>query len=480
MNDDVFYKAMLSRDYRFDGKFFIGVKTTGIYCRPICPARPKRKNITFYLSANEAEGHGFRPCMRCRPECAPLSPAWIGKSAVVQRALRIISNDGTFSYSEDEFAEKFGMTARHLRRLFKDEVGQTPKQIAINNRLNFSRKLISESNLKITIIAMTAGYSSIRRFNDDFKKRFLKSPREFRRSKSMDESCGITFSLSYRPPFNWQEILNYYRVHNIAYVETVTKDSYERVFKSNQELGYIRVKNNEFKSRLDFQVLIEDTSELLKISQKLRNMFDLDSDPIVIANCFESNEFLDKLWNKFPGLRIARGWDPFEQSICTILGQLVSLKQARSLIKQLVESYGETVVNPLNGEEVKLFPTPKILSTAKLSSVKTTEKRRKTIRDFSKKILNKTIILSSDQDYYYIQDQLLKIDGIGPWTAKYILLRALGDPDVFPGSDLILKRAMEKHKNLDLNILRPWRSYAAIYLWMNYAKSLSKKKVKKK
>src|SRR5262249_51586588 len=189
--------------YRFDGTFFIGVKTTGIYCRPICPAKPKRENVEFFFSATAAENSGYRPCLRCRPECAPLSPAWYGRSAVVQRALKVIAADGFFAQAEDKFAEQFGVTARHLRRLFVEEVGLTPKQIAFNNRLGFSRKLIVESNLPMTTVAMTAGFSSLRRFNDAFKKRFQRAPRQMRKKQDRQLGTGVEFSLSYRPPFDW-------------------------------------------------------------------------------------------------------------------------------------------------------------------------------------------------------------------------------------------------------------------------------------
>lgn len=471
---------MLSRDHRFDGKFFIGVKTTGIYCRPICPARPKRENIEFYPSASEAEGAGYRPCMRCRPECAPYSPGWYGKSAVVQRALRVIAADGFYHSNEDDFANQFGMTARHLRRLFKDEVGQTPKQIAFNNRLNFSRKLISESTLTITSIAMTAGFSSLRRFNDAFKKRFHKSPSDFRKGKIKNKDKGVTFSLSYRPPFDWKDLLSFYVNHNIAGVEVVTDETYERVFKTGDNVGYVRVQNNEEKSQLIFQIITEDTESLLVITQKLRQMFDLDSDPIVVANCLELNNGLKKLGMKYPGLRIARGWDAYEQSICTILGQLVSLKQARSLVAELIENYGEEVAHPITGESLKLFPSPKKLAKSDLLLVRTTQKRRESIREFSKLIVKKKIVLSAHQDPEVLREKLLEIDGIGPWTADYIRLRALGDTDAFPKTDLILKRALEKHKDLDLESIRPWRSYLAIYLWKHYAKSLSKTNKKTK
>jgi AraC family transcriptional regulator of adaptative response / DNA-3-methyladenine glycosylase II len=479
MNDDVYYKAMLSRDYRFDGKFFIGVKTTGIYCRPICPAKPKRENVEFFHSYIEAENRGYRPCMRCRPECAPLSSAWYGKSAVVKRALRQLSLSNYINLNEDDFAEQFGVSARHLRRLFNDEIGQTPKQIFNNNRLNFSRKLICESNLSITAIAFNSGFKSLRRFNDAFKKRFHKKPSDFRKKLKIDKKSGIKFSLSYRPPFDWKELLTFYTNHLITGVEKVSETHYERVFKTTSGVGHIIVTNNTIKSQIEFEITVDDTSDLFSISQKLRKMFDIDSDPILIANSFFMNKGLKKLWKNNPGLRIARGWDIFEQIICTILGQLVSVKQARILVAQLVENYGETVIHPLSSQKVKLFPSAEILAKSDLKLVKTTEKRRESIREVSNLILKKEIILNIHQDTISLRNKLLNIKGIGEWTADYILLRGLGDTDAFPKTDLILKRALIKHKELNMTTMQPWRSYVAVYFWKTYASSLSKLKVKK-
>ncbi len=476
MKEDVYYKAMLSRDYRFDGKFFIGVKTTGIYCRPICPAKPKRENVEFFLKGYEAENAGYRPCMRCRPECAPFSPAWYGTSAVVQRALRMISAGGYYSLSEDKFAEQFGVTARHLRRLFQEEVGQTPKQIAYNNRLDFSRRLVVESDLRITTIAMNSGFSSLRRFNDAFKKRFHKSPTEFRKTKSKVEDKSIRFSLSYRPPFDWKNLLSFYEHHNISGVELVTGETYERIFSTQNGVGHVKAVNNEVKSKIEFQITTKDTADLFSITQRLRAMFDVDSDPVLVANSFQKSKILTKLVKKHPGLRIARNWDPFEGGVCTILGQLVSLKQARSLVAELVEHYGEKIKHPITGEDVRLFPTAKVLAKAKLTKVRTTEKRRETIREFSKKVLTKEIKLDAHQDPEGLRAELLAIKGVGKWTVDYMQLRAMGDTDAFPATDLILKRALDQNKDLDLEEIRPWRSYAAVYLWKYYANTLSKKK----
>lgn len=475
--DDIFYNAMLARDYRFDGKFFIGVKTTGIYCRPICPAKPKRENVEFYPTALAAENAGFRPCLRCRPEAAPLSPAWIGKTAIVQRALKVISTQGTISVDENTFAEQFGVSARHLRRLFEEEIGQTPKQISDNNRLNFARKLIVETDLPITKIALSSGFESLRRFNDAFKNRFHRAPSEIRKRQHSDKRDeGVKLTLSYRPPYDWETLLTYYRSHSIRGLEKISATSYERIFRHEGTLGVVEVRPLAEQSKLEVHISYGDVKSFFPVAQKIRQMFDLDSDPLLIANSFSTDPQLDKLWNKYPGLRIPRAWDAFEAIVCTILGQLVSVSQASRLTEQLLKEYGEEVLHPVSKEPAYLFPTAEVLATASLKNLGTTEARKNTIREIAKQVAAVKLSLSLNQDPDSFKQQLLAAPGIGPWSAEYITLRALGDTDSFPKTDLILKRALEKHPLTDLELLRPWRSYVALYLWKEFAQSLSKQK----
>ncbi len=475
-NTDTFYEAMLARDPRFDGKFFIGVKTTGIYCRPICPAKPKRENVEFFPNALSAEKAGYRPCLRCRPECAPLSPAWAGKSAVVQRALKLIAENKLLELNEDEFADLLGVTARHLRRLFDEEFGKTPKQISDNNRLDFARKLLTETSLPVTEIAFASGFSSIRRFNDSTKKRFHRSPSDLRKKLlSHPKGAGIYLKLSYRPPFDWKSLIHFYETHQITGIEKTTNGIYERIFKIEKTIGGIRLEYGAEQPELRLRIVTEDYKHLFRVVQKVRQMFDLDSDPIVIENCFAGSKPLLELTRKHPGLRVARGWDPFETTICSILGQLVSTEQARRLVRLLVEGYGQEVKNPFSGEKAFLFPTPERLAKESLEKLGTTQARKETIREFSRLFLEGKIRLESTQDPIAFRKALLQIPGIGPWTAEYVCLRGLGDPDAFPHSDLILKRAVKLLPDLELDRIRPWRGYAAVYLWKEYAASLSKK-----
>ncbi|MBX3020275.1 MAG: DNA-3-methyladenine glycosylase 2 family protein [Bdellovibrionales bacterium] len=464
---DVFYKAMLARDYRFDGKFFVGVKTTGIYCRPICPAKPKRENVQFFPSALSAERAGFRPCLRCRPEAAPASPAWIGKSAVVQRALREIGQHGHIPSDGEEFASRFGVTSRHLRRLFLNELGRTPKQISDGNRLNFARGLVVETALPLTVIAMTSGFSSLRRFNDAFKKRFHRAPSALRRKA--EAAPGLRLSLSLRPPYDFTTILDYYRRHRIVGVEEVGEDFYQRVFRLQGKAGVLRITAQLDSAKLCVEVTGADASVLFALTQRVRRMFDLDSDPLLVANAFAGHRQLGKLWTRDPGLRLPCSWDIYEGVITTILGQLVSQAQAGRLVAQLVQAYGEKVRLPGSEREFTLFPAPEVLALADLNEVKTTQARKESIREFSRAVAQGDFSLSVHQDPKEFRRRLLTIKGIGPWSVEYMALRALGDTDAFPAADLVLKRALQTRGGVDLESVRPWRAYAALYLWKEQA-----------
>jgi AraC family transcriptional regulator of adaptative response / DNA-3-methyladenine glycosylase II len=475
-----FYEAMLARDHRFDGKFFVAVKTTGIYCRPICPARPKRENLEFFPDAVSAELAGYRPCLRCRPECAPLTPAWLGKQALVQRALKLIAKNELHHTNEEKFAQRLGVSARHLRRLFTAEIGQTPKQISDNNRLNFARKLIVETRLPIVTVAGTAGFGSLRRFNDAFQRRFQRAPSKLRKSGVRRNAAGgVELKLSFRPPYDWNTLIEFYRTHTIPGVERVVGNSFERVFRIDDTLGFLQIEPVFGKPQLKLKVVTGDFRILFEIASRVRRMFDLDSDPLLIAGSFARIPLLAGLCRRFPGLRVPGGWDPFETAICSILGQLVSAAQRCNLIDQLVRSYGEPIVHPATNERAYLFPRPQRLAHCSLEKVGTTAARKEAIRAFSQRVLSGLISLSEAQEPEAFRKAVLDTKGLGAWSAEYISLRAIGDTDAFPGTDLILKRALELHSDLDLEAVRPWRSYAAIYLWKAFAEKLSNRNRRK-
>ncbi|MGE5304609.1 MAG: DNA-3-methyladenine glycosylase 2 family protein [Alphaproteobacteria bacterium] len=476
-----FYQAMLARDHRFDGKFFVAVKTTGIYCRPICPARPKRENLEFFPDAASAERAGYRPCLRCRPECAPLSPAWWGRKALVQRALKLIARNELHRTSEDKFAGRLGVSARHLRRLFAAEIGRTPKQISDHNRLNFARKLIVETRVPIVTVARTAGFGSLRRFNDAFRKRFRRAPSKLRRAgPNRDARDGVELRLSFRPPYDWQTLIQFYQTHTIPGVERVVGNRFERVFRIENSLGFFQAQPIVGTPQLKLKVITEDLRILFEVTSRARRMFDLDSDPLLIADSFAQDPLLAKLCRRVPGLRLPGGWDPFETAICSILGQLVSAEQRCNLVSQLVRNYGEPIVHPLSGERAYLFPGPDVLAHSNLDKIGTTAARKEAIRAFSGRVLSGAISLSEAQEPAVFRKALLETKGLGPWSAEYISLRAIGDTDAFPRTDLILKRALKLYPELDLEALKPWRSYAAIYLWKAFAQKLSNNRRRRK
>jgi AraC family transcriptional regulator of adaptative response / DNA-3-methyladenine glycosylase II len=483
MDDDILFRAVMSRDYRFDGKFFVAVKTTGVYCRPICPAKPKRENVEFFTTARAAERAGYRPCLRCRPESAPASPTWLGQSEVVTRGLRRIAANELFGRNEEEFASAMGMTARHLRRLFVAELGQTPKQVADIHRLNFSRKLVVETRVPLSRVALASGFGSLRRFNAAFKDRFRRSPSDLRSAKNGDAPAGIgamELSLSYRPPYDWRAIHAFFAAHKIPGLERGEEGFYERLFRLGASTGVLRLTPAADRPMLMLRVIGADPAVLLDLTHRVRRMFDLDADPLLVANQFAEVPVLQKLVEKHPGLRVPRCFDPFETAVCAVLGQLVSLEFARALAGQLVEQYGEEVVHPVTKGRVRLFPSARRLAEADLATIKTTAARKKAIRQLSRHVLEGKLSLSDAQDPEAFRAALLEIPGIGAWTAQYMALRCIADTDAFPATDLILKRALELHPTLDLTPAKPWRAYAAIYLWREYAQSLSKRKETRK
>ena len=287
-------------------------------------------------------------------------------------------------------------------------------------------------------------------------------------------------SLAFKLPYDWQTIIRFYISHPIPGVERATEDSFERVFRIGDTIGFLRVQAIVGKPLLKLRTTVAESRILREVITRVRRMFDLDADPLLIANCLAQIPILGQLIKRFPGLRVPRGWDPFETAICSILGQLVSAAQRSALVAQIVESYGEVIAHPLSGEATRLFPRPEVLARSNLSKVRTTTARREAIRDLSRRVLRGDISLSRTQNPAAFRKTLLATKGIGPWSAEYISLRAIDDNDAFPKTDLILKRALEFHPDLDLELVRPWRSYAAIYLWKEFAQTLSKRKKEKR
>lgn len=474
-------KARLSRDARFDGRFFIGVVTTGIYCRPVCPVQPpKKKNVRFYPTAAAAAEAGFRPCLRCRPESSPGTPAWCGTSATVSRGLRMIEAGALDDGSVDDLAERLGVGARHLRRLFLQHLGATPIAIAQTRRLHFAKKLIDETQLSMSEIAFSSGYGSIRRFNSTFQKTYGRPPIELRRARLEPTPNGSSevfkFQLAYRPPYDWNAIARFLAAHATPGVESASEHFYRRSIVLNGKAGWIEVRKAKGKDALELLVRFSDSRGLFEIVERVRRMFDVAADPEEIANCLRGDRVLRPLVKARPGLRLPGAWDGFETAVRTILGQQVSVAGATTLAGRLVNRFGES----LNGSGADgltfLFPTPEKLARADLSAIGLPKSRAEAIRGLARAVAEGRIVFGSTITLDEFVERMVTLPGIGDWTAHYVAMRALGEPDAFPAADLaLIKMFSTEEKAITVRELiaraeawRPWRGYAAMHLWKEY------------
>jgi AraC family transcriptional regulator of adaptative response / DNA-3-methyladenine glycosylase II len=363
--------------------------------------------------------------------------------------------------------------------LFVEEIGKTPTQLAFEIKLNLARKLITETDLPITEVAFASGFNSIRRFNDAYKERFKKPPRETRRNNVLEEE-GLKISLSYRPPFDFAGLMRSYENHRMGNLEWFKDGKMHRVISSAGKNGQIVVSNNPEKSSLIVEIDFPDTSMIHTIITRVRNMFDLDSDPILIANALETDSNIKKLLKTYPGIRLPSGWDPFEIAVSAILGQLVSIELGRALVDSLIQIAGQDLGLALGGKNVKLFPSPKQIIEADLTKLKTTATRKETLKEFSRAIHEGKLSLEPTQDVELFLKNALAIKGIGPWTAHYMALKVLRYTDAFPVSDLILAQALEKHPMEIIEKMRPWRGYVAALFWRTYAGASPKKPANQK
>ena len=450
-------RARLTHDPRFDGRFFIGVVTTGIYCRPICPApSPKEENVRYFPSAAAAAEAGFRPCLRCRPEASPGTPAWLGASSTVSRALKLIGESALDDSGVEDLAERLGIGSRHLRRLFLKYLGATPVAVAQTRRVHFAKKLIDETNLSMTQVAMAAGFGSIRRFNATFQNLYGRTPRELRkasaRTSNGHEPGSYTFRLGYRPPYDWNSIIAFLATRAIPGVEMVTPDEYRRTIRLDGRTGTIAVRPAA-KNYLELQIRYPDPAPLFRIVERVRAIFDAGADPAEIARNFRRDARLSPLVRAYPGLRVPGCWDGFEMSVRAILGQQVSVKGASTMAGRVAAAFGA------ESEDGVLFPPPDALAEADLTRVGVTRTRAQSIRALAAATARGEIAFHGALDAEKFEEAITHIPGIGPWTAQYVAMR-LGEPDAFPAGDLYLR-----HVGKESEAWRPWRAYAAMYLW---------------
>jgi len=478
-DNEVFERARLSRDARFDGRFFIGVKTTGIYCRPICPANmPKSQNVSFYSTAAAAGEAGYRPCLRCRPECAPGTPAWEGTSTTVRRALRLIADGALDDGDIEHLSGRLGVTSRHLRRLFHKHLGASPLAVAHTQRLHFAKRLIDQTTLPMADIAVTSGFGSTRRFNDAFRKTYDRTPRELRRRRAVSEpSAGLTVQLPYRTPFSFAQLLQFFAARAIPGVEVVRDGRYLRSVTIDGVHSIIDLQDDG--ANVLLTVHGAGTRSLLPIIQRVRGIFDLDASPDDVTSVLSRDKTLKALLRKQPGIRVPGVWDGFELTVRAILGQQISVVAATTLSGRLAKRYGEPTDVSVPGAKDEqtpqlIFPRPEKLLRARLGDLGIIRSRADTIRRTAKAVVEGQISFDSAQSVDDFCQSLVEIKGIGEWTAQYIAMRALKDPDAFPHSDLGLLRAFdapdrERMKPTELKsraeAWRPWRAYAALLLW---------------
>ncbi|MEI6860126.1 MAG: AlkA N-terminal domain-containing protein [Shewanella sp.] len=492
-------KARLSRDPRFDGKFFIGVLTTGIFCRPICPAvSPKEENVRYFDSAVSASLAGLRPCLRCRPDSAPDSCAWKGTRTTLERALTLIEGgalSGSHGIDIEELSSKLGISSRYLRQLFSKNLGTSPKKYAQFRDLMFAKQLLHQTQLSITQVAFASGFNSVRRFNELFKQTLKLTPTALRKTtqkqakdgKGSDEGAKITENLmltvflSYRPPLNWSRQMAFYRLRMVDNMEwEIDGEGYGRSFQVDEAKGYFEANhqadNNGFMINI-YLASSEHLADLKNIIMQIRRLLDLDADMEKIETVLASTAIMAQ--DMIGGLRLPGTWSVFEAGCRAVLGQQVSIIQASVLLNTLVKAYGDNVT--ISGKSVMLFPSPKAIAEASLDELKMPRARKAALKALG------LFISESPRDSI---DNWLSIKGIGPWTLAYAKMRGFSDPDVLLCSDLVVKKKVLSfyHQSVEAMSLNettnsltrakyseltdilteqasPWGSYLTFQLW---------------
>jgi AraC family transcriptional regulator of adaptative response / DNA-3-methyladenine glycosylase II len=448
-------RARISRDPRFDGKFFIAIRTTGIYCRPICPSpRSNKINVRYYATAAAAAAAGYRPCRRCRPEVAPGSPAWQGPSAVVRRALRLIQEGSLDTGTVEELATRLGIGSRHLDRLFVQHVGVSPVAVAQTRRLHFAKQLLDETDLRIIDIAMASGFGSIRRFNDAFRCAFGKPPRELRRRPTPDASArrseSIELQLAYRPPYDWEHLVSFLARNAIAGVERVSAHEYARTVATTDGHVIVSVRPQPGENALVLKATDATPAALLELATVAKRVFDTGADPAPIAEVLSMDPILRPLLAKRPALRVPGVWNPFECAVRAVLGE------RGAWIERLVSRTGRRIDTGMEGL-THLFPSPVEVLHGTADGLAIPKSRLDTLRALALAVHEGRIDFAAQSEE--VMRALKAVPGVGDWAAQYVALRAFGEPDAFPA------RSANSELNARARTWRPWRGYAAMHLW---------------
>lgn len=473
LTDDQCYRIIQARDARYDGQVYVGVLSTGIYCRPVCPAlRPRAGGCRFFFHAAAAEHQGFRPCLRCRPELAPGLAPMDGGRRLARALVDRIQGGALEQGSMEALAAAFGLSSRQVRRVVLAEYGVTPLAIARTRRLLLAKQLLTDSDLPLVDVAFASGFASVRQFNRTFRQAYDLTPSSLRRSGTLQAEPGIPLRLGFRPPLDWDGLTAFLVSRSDGRSQGVTGGCYVRTLRVGDATGWLAarpVAQDVLQVRLAPSLM----RHLSALQQPLRQLFDLDADPQAIAACLSADPMLTALVERSPGLRLPGTLDGFELALRAILGQQISVKAATTLFRRVVERFGEPIETPYPGLD-RLTPTAgriAALSQPDLLECGLTRRRADTVLALARAVCDQFLPLNGSADPTKVRQRLMAIPGIGPWTTEYIAMRALGDPDALPASDLGLLKgtglqtpsALQAHGHQ----WRPWRAYAAFYLWQS-------------
>jgi AraC family transcriptional regulator of adaptative response / DNA-3-methyladenine glycosylase II len=484
LDRDVCYEALRTHDERFDGRFFVGVTSTGIYCRPVCPAGPaRRENCVFFPTAAAAQEAGFRPCLRCRPEAAPDTASWRGTSNTVARGLALIA-DGALDGEAgvDALAERLGVGERQLRRLFRQHLGASPVSVAQTRRVHLAKQLLHETRLPMAEVALASGFGSVRRFNETFQELFRRPPSALRRKAvtALPEGSvaaeGVTVRLRYRPPYDWPAMVQHLRSRAIDGVERLSGDTYARTVSCEGETGTVTIAHLPQARSLAATIRFPSVRALPSIVTRIRRAIDLGADVAAIGAHHARDPLLAPLVAERPGLRAPGGWDGFELAVRSVLGQQVTVEAGRQLASRLVRICGPLLPEGRSVDPglVRAFPTAAQVAAADLAQLGMPAARRRTLSALARALLADPHLFQPLDSIEETVARLTAIRGIGDWTAHYIALRAAREPDAFPASDVGLLRGAARAEGASVSPdelrvraerWRPWRAYAAQHLW---------------
>lgn len=469
------YEIVKARDARFDGVFFVGVSTTGVYCRPVCRVRtPGRDRCRYFENAAAAEAAGFRPCLRCQPELAPGRAPVDAEQRLANAAIARIDAGALGERSVEELAAELGVSSRQLHRAVEAAYGVSPLALAQTRRLLLAKQLLTDTSLRVIDVALTSGFSSVRQFNRQFRERYRLSPLALRSERAAQASDLVLLKLGYRAPLAWQPMIRFLSGRSGARTEKVSGDRYLRTLQLGQHRGFIRAEP------LPGNVLgVQVSSTLLpvlpELRVRLRRLFDLEANPAVIDACLGAKDELRGHLRRTPGLRVPGALSGFELALRAVLGQQISVKAATTIYGRFVETFGGRI-DTGDPDVDRLPPAAADVANATLAQLVArglTGRRAESVQALARAVADAKLVLDPPLDAKATRAALCELPGIGPWTAEYVAMRALGDPDAFPHSDLGLLQALALTKPAALLAwaegLRPWRAYAALHLWHGHS-----------